>query len=300
MILITGATGNFGKLAIDFLLEKGIPANEIAALVREETKEEGLTTKAEAFKAKGVAVKTGDYSDYPSLVKAFKGVDKLLFISASGSNEISSEELQANVVRAAKEADVKHIFYTSTERKDDTDASPFAYVANAFIATENLIKESGITYTIFRDNLYLEILPLFFGEKLLENGIFFPAGDTVSAFTSRNDQAEAAVNVIVGDGHENKIYSFSNTDKVSLHDIAGYISDASGKTINYINPTAEEYTEVMNSAGVPADNVNFLKIFAETIKQGGFNTPKTDLEQILGRPPVSAKTFFTKMYSEKK
>ena len=46
-ILVTGATGNFGKTTIDFLLEKGIAATNISALVRDEAKAEDLKGRTE-------------------------------------------------------------------------------------------------------------------------------------------------------------------------------------------------------------------------------------------------------------
>lgn len=298
MILVTGATGNFGGKAIDFLLQKGISPTNITGLVRSNIQGTDQHLKAEELKEKGIFLKTGDYSDYESLVEAFQGIDELLFVSASGSEGFSSEYLQKNVVLAAQEAKVKHIFYTSTERKDDTEKSPFAMVANAFIVTENLIKESGIKYTIFRNNLYFQVLPMFLGENIVENGIFFPAGDTIGAFTSRDDQAEAASNVIINKiQHENKIYSLSNTDKVSIGDIAKIISTATGKHVTYTSPSPEVFSAAMKQAGVPEEYAGFSLVFAETIKQGGFNTDKTDLENLLGRVPVSAETFFTEMYS---
>lgn len=104
MILITGATGNYGKATIDFLLKKGIQANSISALVRNEA-------KAEDLKAKGINLRIGDYDNYASLVKAFKGVDKLLLVS--GSDVADRTKQHENAVNAAKEAGVRHIFYTS-------------------------------------------------------------------------------------------------------------------------------------------------------------------------------------------
>ena len=53
MILITGATGHLGKATIDFLLKKGISANNIAALVRDEA-------KAADLKALGITLRKGD------------------------------------------------------------------------------------------------------------------------------------------------------------------------------------------------------------------------------------------------
>src|ERR1700754_4815082 len=115
MILLTGATGHFGKNTIHSLLAKGIPAQNIAALVRDEA-------KATDLKAKGITLKKGDYDNEASLAGAFKGVDKLLLVS--GSDAFKRSQQHRNVVNAAKEAGVKHIVYTSFERKNETATSP--------------------------------------------------------------------------------------------------------------------------------------------------------------------------------
>src|SRR5690554_5438103 len=95
MILVTGATGEFGKHAVQQLREKGVSTSDISVLSRSEE-------KAISYKEDGITVKTGDYTNYDSLVKAFEGVDKLLFVSSS---EIENREAQhENVVRAAKSA----------------------------------------------------------------------------------------------------------------------------------------------------------------------------------------------------
>lgn len=291
MILVTGATGHFGKATIDFLLKKGISANNISALVRDET-------KAEDLKAKGIVIKIGDYNNYNSLLEAFRGVDKLLLVS--GSDLAKRSKQQADTVKAAKEAAVKHILYTSFERTNDTETSPIIFVAKSHIETENLMKESGLAFTIFRNNLYLDILPMFLGEKVLETGILLPAGEGKTGFALRNDMAEATANVLINDGHENKVYSFSNTENLSMKDVADILSKATGKNIAYINPTAEIYTDTLTRDGKPSGYIENFAGFAEAIKQGEFDTSKTDLENLLGRKPTSAETFLTQAYSAKK
>ncbi len=186
MILVTGATGNLGKSTIDYLLTKGFSSTNIVALVRDEE-------KAADLKAKGIALRTGDYDNYDQLVTAFRGVEKLLLVS--GSDIANRTKQQANAVNAAKEAGVNHILYTSFERKNETETSPISFVAASHISTENLIKQSGMAYTIFRNNLYMDVLPWFFGENVIETGIFLPAGETQAALTLRDDMAEAAANM---------------------------------------------------------------------------------------------------------
>ena len=83
-------------------------------------------------------------------------------------------------------------------------------LAKAHVNTDKYIKNSGLIFTILRNSLYADGLPVFFGEKLLETGIYLPAGDGKGSFAIRHEMAEAAANVLVGKGHENKVYNISN------------------------------------------------------------------------------------------
>ncbi len=289
MILVTGATGHFGKAAIRFLLQKNIPANTIAALVRDEA-------KAADLKEKGIVIRKGDYDDYASLVAAFTGVDKMLLVSAS---DIASRSIQqANAVKAAKEAGVKYILYTSFERKNETAGSPIAFVAKAHIETEQNIKASGIAYTFFRNNLYTDFIPVFIGEKVRDTGIFWPAGDGKAAFGVREDMAEAAANVLTSEGHEGKEYIIANTENISFAEVAAVISRITGKTISYTSPSPAEYKSVLSVAGVPELYIDLFAAFAEAIKQGEFESSHTDLEKLLGRKPQSPAGFLQKVYAK--
>ncbi|MCI0922675.1 SDR family oxidoreductase [Sphingobacterium rhinopitheci] len=288
MILVTGATGNLGKSTINFLIQNGTAVTDIVALVRDEA-------KATELKAKGVNIKIADYNDLNSLKNAFNDVDKLLLVS--GSDIVNRTKQHENVVTAAKKSGVKHIYYTSSERKNDTETSPIAFLEKSHIDTEIAIKSSGLDYTIFRNNLYLDALPMFFGEQVLSTGIFLPAGETKGSFASRNDMAEAIAKVIVSEGHENKEYSLSNTEQVSMQEIAQYVSKIVGQEVNYISPSADIYLDSLTKAGVPNEFIGLLAGFAEAIKQGEFLTEKTHLEQILGRKPTSAKEYLTQVYS---
>jgi len=290
MILVTGASGNYGNATINFLLNKGISAKSISGLVRNEDKVEDL-------KEKGINLRIGDYNNYEGLVNAFKDVEKLLLISSS--DIVKRGQQHENVVNAAKVAGVKHILYTSFERKNDTQTSPIYSLAKSHIATEKLIKESGMIYTIFRNNLYLDVLPMFFGEKVLTTGIFLPAGESKSAYALRKDMSEATANVLASNGHDNKVYSLNNTENVSLQEIAQDLSEIVGKEINYVSPPQDVYVETLTKAGVPAQYIGMFAGFAEAMKQGEFTVETTDLENLLGRKPTTAKTFLKEVYASK-
>jgi NAD(P)H dehydrogenase (quinone) len=289
MILITGATGHLGRATIQFLQKKN-PSEKIAALVRDET-------KAVDLRAKGVEIRTGNYDDRQSLVKAFIGIDKLFFIS--GNDVVNRLKQHENVVSAAKEAGVKHIIYTSFSRKNETEASPLGILATSHIETDKMIKSSGIPYTLMLNSLYADVLPMFFGDRVLNDGIFLPAGNGRTPFTTRNDIAEAAANILTTPGHENKEYIIANTENYSLQQAADILSHLSGKKIPYSSPEQSVYKETLAKAGVPAEYVNIISSFSEAIRQGEFETPVTDLENLLKRKPVSLEEFFRNTYFSK-
>lgn len=286
MILVTGATGHLGKAVINFLLQKGTKADKIIALVRDEA-------KAADLKEKGIILRKGDYHDYASLSSAFKGVEKLLLVSSDDFNDRSGQHI--NVVNAAKETGVKHIVYTSVHGREDKPSS-IPFVVQSHLDTENALKNSGLHYTILRNTLYADILPMFIGEKVAETGVFIPAGNGKAPFATRLDMAEAAAIVLSTPGHEHKIYSIASSTAYSFSDIAATLSELAGKTIPYIDADPLQYKETLTRAGVPSEYIGFMGGFAEAIKKDEFNATSQDLEILLGRKPASLKEFLKTAY----
>ena len=87
MIVITGATGQLGRLVIQSLLAK-VPASQIVAAVRN-------PARAADLAALGVQVRKADYTDPASLVTAFQGAEKVLLISSAGINDIDASALES-------------------------------------------------------------------------------------------------------------------------------------------------------------------------------------------------------------
>lgn len=288
MISVTGATGHFGKAAIDFLLKKGEKPSNIIALVRDET-------KAADLKAKGIVLRKADYTDPVSLGNAFKGVDKLLFVSGSDLNGRSQQHL--NVIKAAKESGVGYVVYTSFDRKDETGKSPIAMVAQSHVDTEKALRDSGLNYTILRNGIYADILPMFLGEKVAETGVFFPAGDTPVAFTLRNDMAEAAAAVITGEGHDKREYVVASPEKLTMAEVTGIVGSAVGKELAYTSPSSAVYVQTLEKAGVPAEYVGMFAGFAEAFRLGEFSSEKTDLETLLGHKAGSVRQYLKEVYT---
>lgn len=289
MILVTGATGEFGKIAVQQLIKKGVKTSEISVLSRSEE-------KASKFKADGIAVKIGDYTNYDSLVRAFDGVDKLLFVSSSEVESRAAQHL--NVVNAAKAAGVKHIAYTSFMRKQELENSAIAFLQDSHLKTENWIKESGMTYTILQNATYMDMLPMFVGEQVLENGVIMqPAENGKSSLVLRQELAEAAAVVLTSEGHENKAYPLVNNEAVSYNEVAETITQISGKNIAYQSPSPEEYQATLKTYGVPDEYIGLFTAFSVAQAKGELEMSNNSLEKLLGRKPTTTKAYLTKIYA---
>lgn len=286
-IMITGATGHLGHTVVDELVNRGLAAN-VSILARD-------LTKARIFENKGIQIIPGNYEDYPSLVKAFKGIDRLYFIS--GNDLLNRDRQHEQVVKAATEAGVGHLIYTSFQRKSEEAASPIALIAATHLLTEKLIKASGLTYTIMKHALYAEGLPMFLTNQVLNSGlIYLPAADGKASFTSRADMAMAGVAVLTGEGHENKSYEISVNKSYSFYDIAQLLTELSGKQIVYTSPDTESFSTALLHAGIPHDNIKAMVSFCAGLVQGEFDHPSTDLKHLIGRQPESLREYLKREY----
>jgi NAD(P)H dehydrogenase (quinone) len=288
-ILVTGVTGHLGRAVLDKLLAK-VPASNVKVLVRD-------AAKAETFKPLGVEIAIGSYDDKASLVAAFQDTDKLYFVSG---NDVANRGPQhENVVNAAIAAKVGHVVYTSVQRKNESATSPLAFVASTHLLVENLLKASGLKYTIMEHGLYAEVIPMFVGDRVLETGIIFqPAGEGKTAYALREDMAEAGVAVLTGEGHENRSYVITGSKALSYPEIAAAITAATGKEVNYVSPAVEDFKAELTKVGVPEMYIGIFAGFSTAVKEGEFEEVSGDLEKLIGRKSGSVEDYLKTVYGK--
>jgi len=274
-ILITGATGNLGSAVIETLL-RNIPAQNISALVREEE-------KIAETKAKGINVFQGDYDHLSALESAMKNVDTVLLISAGDQGDRMQQH--KNVIDTAKKLGVANIAYTSRAMRN-RETLAHQLMEEHFL-TEDYIKASGLNYTIFRNTLYMDVLPIFVGKQIFETSIFQPAGDGKVAFALRKEMGEAVANVLSNEVCENKTYKFTNNEAYSFYDIAKALTTLSGKEVKYHPVDISTFQERMRPTGIPEPMLQKVVEFNTDIKNGQEDEITSDLETKLGRKPTT-------------
>lgn len=270
MIAVTGATGHLGQLVVSELIKKGTAPENIIAVVRDEA-------KAADLKAKGVQVRVANYSKPETLEKVFQGVEKVLLISG---NEVGQRLPQhTNVVQAAKKANVKLIAYTSILKADSSKM----ILAQEHLATENVIRESGLKYAILRNGWYIENYTEQFANVLASGVILGAAKEGKVSAATRADYAAAAAAVLVAPIKDSAVYELAGHG-FTLKELAAVTAKASGKAIEYKDLPANEYEKTLASFGVPAGFAHVLADSDEGAERGDLYSDRKDLEQLIGRP----------------
>lgn len=269
MIAITGANGNLGQLVVKGLLQ-GNPATRIVAAVRN-------PEKANDLRALGVQVREADYDRPETLVKAFKGVEKLLLISAVQPGERLRQHKA--VIDAAKRAGVKLIAYTSMLRADTSSL----ILAGEHRETEAYLKRSGIAFVLLRNGWYLENATGALAPALAQGAIIGSAGQGRFASASRADYAGAAITVLTQPGHANKTYELAGDHAFSMYEFAEEVSRQAGRAIVYNNLPPAEYEAALLGFGLPKIIVDVVVDADVKSSKGELDSTSRDLSELLGR-----------------
>ncbi|MEH7113982.1 SDR family oxidoreductase [Neobacillus niacini] len=268
--LVTGATGKLGSKVVETIL-KTVPASQLAVSVRDPEKAEGL-------RSRGVEVRQGDFDHPDSLDAAFAGIERLLIISADGDNETRIRQ-HTNAVAAAERAGVKFIAYTSLANATESKN----LMAPPHVVTEAAIIKTGIPYTILRNNWYLENEIGSIQGALAGAPWVTSAGDGKVGWALQQDYAEAAAAVLVGNGHDNKVYELSGP-LLTQEELASALGVVLGKEIPVQQVNDETYAEIMKGLGLPDFVIPIVVGIQESIRNGSLDVQSNDFEKVLGRP----------------
>jgi NAD(P)H dehydrogenase (quinone) len=272
-IVVTGATGQLGRLVVESLLRRGASPDEVVATGR------NTRRLAELADSTGVRTAVADYADPASLRAAFQGADRVLLVSGS---EVGQRVAQhAAVVQAAREAGVALLAYTSIPKADTAQLA----LAAEHRETERVIRESGVPFTFLRNSWYLEnYLPQI--PTYLEHGVVGSAGDGRISAATRADFADAAAAALLDPDSAGRVYELGG-ESFTLAELAAAVADASGRPVGYTEVPPDQLSQILVGAGLPQQYAEVLVSADLGIARGELEVTTGDLERLIGRPPTS-------------
>lgn len=269
MIVVTGATGQLGRLVIQNLL-RSVPAGNIVALARD-------PAKAADLAALGVQVREADYTRLATLEAAFVGAQKLLLISSS---EVGQRVAQHRaVIDAAVRARVGLIAYTSLLH---ADTSPLG-LALEHTETEKMLKASGLPFVLLRNGWYSENYAASVPAALAHGAVIGSAGEGRIASAARADYAAAAAAVLTTDGQAGRVYELAGDTAYTLAEFAAEIARQSGKPVVYNNLPEADYAAALLGFGLPQPLAAMLADSDTGASRGGLFDASRQLGALIGR-----------------
>lgn len=268
LIAVTGVTGTVGRLTADALSYAGVPFRMLAR------------SPERAPRFPDTAVVACSYGDPVSSRAALEGVETLLMISAAENAERLREHV--TFVDAAAAAGVRHIVYTSF-----FGAAPDATftLARDHFATEERIVASGMSYTLLRDNLYLDFVESMVGDDGVIRG---PAGHGRAAMVARADVARvAAVALQHPEHHRDVAYDLTGPQEVTLAEVAEKLTSHLGRPVTFHDETVEEAYESRKKWRAPQWQYDAWVSTYTAIAAGELAGVSPDVERVTGRRPLS-------------
>ncbi|MGI9238602.1 MAG: SDR family oxidoreductase [Woeseiaceae bacterium] len=275
MILVSGATGRVGQATASVLLRDG---HSVRGLVRDPRRLEGKSLD-------GLEVATGDLAEASSLDAAMSGVRSALLVTANSEQQLG---LEGNFVAAAKKAGVQHVVKISSMEAGPSARAP---IPKIHYAVEELIRQSGMDWTMLQPNFFMQNLLMYAQSIAATDQFALPLGTAQAAFVDCQDVGEAAAAVLCGEGHENRTYTLTGVELQSFQQVAAILSAVCGREIRYVDQPPDEFRAFLAQFVKSDWHVNAVcELFAE-IKAGALEATSTDLTNLLGRAPTTLEAF---------
>jgi NAD(P)H dehydrogenase (quinone) len=282
VLLVTGASGHLGRRVIELLLETAV--GTIVATTRS-------PEKLADFSAQGVLVRQADFNDPASLSAAFAGVDRLLLISTDALGEPGLRLSQHRAaVKAAEEAGVSHVVYTSLVGPGPD--SPVLFAPDHY-GTEAALADSTLDWTVLRNNIYAEVLLGSLGQAMQTGQLFSAAAQGETAYVTREDCARAAAAALASSFNGRRTLDITGPEALSQADLAALATQIAGKPITYVPLELEQLIQGMVGAGLPRPIAETYASIDTAIAQGQFAGVSNGVEKLTGTKPASVAEFLT-------
>jgi NAD(P)H dehydrogenase (quinone) len=266
---------------VELLLEAG--AARVIAVTR-------TPEKIASLGVKGAVVRKGSFEETATLAETFAGANRVLMISTDAIDRPGRRIQQhRNAVEAAARAGVEHMVYTSMP---NPETSPVVFAPD-HLGTEQAIAASGMSYTIVRDNWYMDFLVPGLAQAAASGQLYSAAGEGGAAYVTREDCARTAAAALLSAETSSRTLNVTGPAVVSFRELARITSEITGRSVQYIFVTPEERKQQLVATGLPAAIAEIMVSSQLAMAQGKMGPPSTTVKDLTGRAPMGVEEFLS-------
>lgn len=200
-------------------------------------------------------------------------------------------EYAKSAIKAAQQVGIKHVVRSSGINADSNSSYQ---VFKTLGVIEDLVKESGIDYTIIRPNSFFQHFTSYHSYSIKSGGIYSPSGNGKVSYIDVKDVALSVATILNHPkNHIGKIYTLTGSGAYDTNEIAKIITAIIGKQINYVSITDNDYVEKMKEYHLPQFEIDTLLSLYQADREG-LNSIATDtVKQLTGKEPNTFEAFIS-------
>jgi uncharacterized protein YbjT (DUF2867 family) len=222
-ILVTGATGNIGRMVVDELLAAG--ADDVRALTVDPVR---------AALPDGVEVARGFLGRPSTLPTAYANVEVLYLAPHLPT--------VAEACRMAAEAGIGHIVDLAGPKGEHWQA------------VEDAVEACGVPYTHLEPGEFMANATLWSRQIRAGDTVLDTCGDAVNAPIAQEDVAAVAARILLSDDHVGRSYELTGPEALSRREKVALIGQALGRELRYVElPRDEAIAELAKDMGSYAE-----------------------------------------------
>lgn len=280
MILVTGASGNVGKMVLQEVARSGAKHR---AMYR---------SAAEAAKARsGTESVIADFAKPETLAAAVRGVDSVYLVCSPIPDLV---QLESNMIDACVTGGVKHVVLNSALGAGDYDRSFPSWHRKV----ESKLKGTTLSWTILRPNSFHQNVLAFYAPTIRTQGVFYSSmRDAKNSFLDIRDIARVAAKTLAGGEHAGKIYELNGPEAINYTQLAAKVAKATGREAKYVDIPMDAQKKAMLEQGTPEWLATALLELQQYYLSGKGGDADGLLEELLGRAPITMEQFLAENVS---
>ena len=258
-ILVIGGTGKTGSRVAQQLKEKG-----------HNVKITSRTTSP-----------TFDWEKPETYAAALQNIDRAYIVYYPDLAVPGSREAITRLTEEALKAGVEKVVLLSG--KGETEAE----------ACEQIVANSGLNYTLVRASWFNQNFSEgAFLDFVLNGFVALPMPNAEIPFVDANDIADVVATVLLDDNYNGQTITVTGPEKKTFKELVEIMANVTGKPIQYVPITIDEFKNGMREAGLPDSYVwLFGYLFKEVLGNPDNQEVSDDIEGVISRKATSFETY---------